>query len=153
MLPSVRRLVIATDGAALVEMALIAPLMAAVMMGTVDTAQYFASGLNVQQAVNRSLEMSLMGGPTVAVSDIQAQAADQAGVDVSAVTVTQTLKCSGAVTAWALTCASGQETARYTQVSVWKTFTPSFVLNSLTQMYKSSNGDIPISVTGTVRIQ
>lgn len=153
MIPSVRRLVTATEGAAVVEMALIAPLMAALMMGTVDTARYFAAGIKVQQAVNRSLEMSLMGGPTVAVSDIQAQAADQAGVDVSAVTVTQTLKCAGTVTTWTLTCASGQETARYTQVSIATTFTPSFVLNSLTQMYKSTNGNIPISVTGAVRIQ
>lgn len=148
-----RRFAVDTHGAALVEMALIAPLIAALMMGTVDTASYFAARLKAQQAVNRSLEMSLMGGPSVAASDIQAQAAEQAGVGTGAVTVSQTLKCSGTITDWTLTCASGQETARYTQVALSTTYTPSFVLSALTSIYMSSSGDIPISITGVVRIQ
>ena len=146
-------LVAETKGVALVETALVTPFLAAVIVGTVDTARYAAAKLEIQQAVNRGLEMSWMGGPTLAATDIQTQAALQADVPTSSVTVTQTLECAGTVTAWGANCATGQETAKYTQIQISTTFTPSFVLGSLAQMLGNSNGVVPISVTGVMRIQ
>jgi len=146
-------LIRATDGVALVETALVMPFLALVVMGTVDAARYGAAKLAVQQAVNRGLEMSMMAGPDgITTSDIQAQAAAQAGVSTSAVTVTQTLECSGAATSWSSTCSTG-ETARYTQIQISTTFTPTFVLGMMAKLYGNSNGVIPIAVTGAMRIQ
>lgn len=146
-------LIAETKGVAFVETALIAPFLALVIMGTVDTARYGAAKMKVQQAVNRGLEMSSMGGPTVAVTDIQSQAALQADVPTSSVTVTQTLECSGTTTSWSSDCASGQETARYTQVQISTNFTPSFALGALARLLGNSNGVVPISAVGVLRIQ
>ncbi|HKT76416.1 MAG TPA: TadE/TadG family type IV pilus assembly protein [Sphingobium sp.] len=140
-------------GVAFVETALIAPFLAMAIMGTVDTARYAAAKMAIQQAVNRGLEMSMMGGPTTAASDIQSQAAAQAGVATSAVTVTQTLECSGTSTSWSSTCTSAQETARYTQIQISTTFTPSFALGMLAKTLGNANGVVPISATGVLRIQ
>ena len=144
-----------TSGIALVETALVAPFLAIILMGTVDAARYGAAKMKIQQAVNRGLEMSWMGGTDVVAADIQAQAAAQANVPTSAVTVTQTLECGGTATTWttnANPCASG-ETARYTQIQISTTFTPSFALGSLAKMLANSNGVVPISATGVLRIQ
>lgn len=140
------------NGVALVETAMVAPFLALTIMGTVDIARYGAAKMKIQQAVNRGLEMSWMGGKDIAVSDIQAQAAAQANVDAAGVTVTQTLECGGTATSWSSTCASG-ETARYTQIQISTTFTPSFALSPLTRTLGNSNGVVPISVTGVLRIQ
>jgi Flp pilus assembly protein TadG len=148
-----RALIAETKGVALVEMALVTPFLAAVIMGTVDTARYAAAKLKIQQAVNRGLEMSWMGGPSLSATNIQTQAALQAGVATSAVTVTQTLECAGTVTGWSLSCTTGQETARYTQIQISTTFTPSFVLASVAQLRGNSSGVVPISATGVIRIQ
>lgn len=142
-----------TAGVALVETALIAPFLALVVMGTVDTARYGAAKMKLQQAVNRGLEMSWMGGKATPVSDIQAQAAAQADLSTSSVTITQTLECGGTATTWTSTdCASG-ETARYTQIQISTNFTPSFALGSLAKMLGNANGVVPISATGVIRIQ
>ncbi|MBY2929127.1 pilus assembly protein [Sphingomonadales bacterium 56] len=147
------RLRIDKSGMALVETALVAPFLAMIIMGTTDAARYGAAKMKVQQAVNRGLEMSWMGGPNVTTSDIQAQAAAQADVPASAVTVTQTFECGGTATNWSTTsCASG-EAARYTQIQISTTFTPSFAGSALAKMLGNSNGVVPISATGVLRIQ
>jgi Flp pilus assembly protein TadG len=146
-------LVAEARGVALVETAIVTPFIAAVIMGTVDTARYGAAKLEIQQAVNRGLEMSWMGGPSLSATEIQTQAAAQADRPTSAVTVTQTLECGGTVTSWSTaSCATG-ETARYTQIQISTTFTPTFVLGSLAKLLGNSNGDIAISATGVIRIQ
>lgn len=146
-------LIAETKGVALVEAAVVTPFLATVIMGTVDTARYGASKLKVQQAVNRGLEMSWMGGPSLAATDIQTQAALQANLSTSAVTVTQTLECSGTATSWSASCTTGQETARYTQIQISTTFTPTFVLGSLAKLLGNADGVIPVSATGVIRIQ
>jgi len=142
----------ATDGVALVETAMVAPFLAIVTMGIIDLARYGATRLQVQQAVNRGLEMSMMGGPSLSATDIRDQAAAQAGVPTGQVTVTQTLECSGTATSWSASCTSGQETARYTQIQLSTNFKPSFA-GQLATLQGNANGVIPISVTGAIRIQ
>lgn len=151
-LGSLRALLRETKGIALVETAIIAPFLAVIIMGTVDTARYGAAKMKIQQAVNRGLEMSWMGGKDVAAADIQAQAAAQANVATSAVTVTRTLECGGTATSWSSTCSSG-ETARYTQIQISTTFSPSFAFSSLARVLGNSDGVVPISATGVLRIQ
>ncbi len=150
---ALNRLRIDKYGVALVETALVAPVLVMIIMGTMDAARYGAAKMKVQQAVNRGLEISWMGGPDVATSDIQAQAAAQADVPTSAVTVTQTLECGGTVTSWNTASCSSGETARYTQIQISTTFTPSFAGGALAKMFGNSDGVVPISATGVLRIQ
>jgi Flp pilus assembly protein TadG len=148
------RAVLASDRAvSAVETALVAPFLAVTIMGTVDVARYAAARIELQQAVNRGLEMSMMGGTTYSSTSIQSEAATQANVATSAVTITQSLTCAGTATTWSLSCTSTQETARYTSITVTKDFTPSFALGSLARMYGNSSGVIALSQTGVVRIQ
>lgn len=142
-------------GVAIVETAIAAPFLAIIIMGTVDTARYGAAKMKLQQAINSGLEMSWMGGASTAASAIQAQAAAQADVPTSAVTVTQTLECGGTATSWTTAsnpCASG-EVARYTQIQISTSFTPSFAVGSLAKLLGNSSGVVPISATGVLRIQ
>lgn len=150
---TMRELAAARQGVAFVEAALIAPFLILVITGIVDLAMYGAALLKAQQAVNRGLEMSMMGGASVASSDIQSQAATQAGVSTSNVVVTQTQECSGTAATWGSSCATGQETAKYTQIQLSTTYHPLLAFGTTAWMQTDANGDIPISVTGVIRIQ
>lgn len=136
-----------------VETALVAPFLAVTIMGTVDVARYAAAKIALQQAVNRGLEMSSMGGTTYSSTSIQSETATQAGVSTSAVTVAQSQTCAGVTATWGASCTTGQETAKYTSVTVTKSFTPSFALGSLARMYGNSSGIITLSTTGVIRLQ
>lgn len=134
-------------------MALVAPFLILLITGIVDLAMYGAALLKAQQAVNRGLEMSMMGGTAVDIPDIQSQAAMQAGVSTNDVLVTPTLECSGAAATWGSACAAGQETAAYTQITIPTTYHPLLAFGTTAWMQTDANGDIPISVTGVIRIQ
>jgi Flp pilus assembly protein TadG len=149
----VRELLGDREGVALVEMAVAAPMLALLITGITDVSMYAAKLLKAQQAVNRGLEMSMMGGPGISTTDIQTQAAAQAEVPIGNVTVTQTLECSGVGTIWSASCVSGQETARYTKIQLTTEYRPSLVLGSLAWMKTDGNGNIPISATGVIRVQ
>jgi len=136
-----------------VETALVAPFLAITIMGTVDVARYAAAKIALQQAVNRGLEMSSMGGTTYSSTSIQSEAATQAGVATSDVTVAQTQTCAGTTATWGTSCTSGQEIAKYTSITITKNFTCSFALGSLARMYGNSSGVISLSTTGVIRLQ
>lgn len=148
-----RELSASKQGLALVETALIAPFLILLITGIVDLAMYGAALLKAQQAVNRGLEMSMMGGTSIATTDIQSQAATQAGVATSNVVVTPTLECAGVLTTWGSTCSTGQETAVYTKIQLSTTYHPLLAFGTTAWLNTDANGDIPISVTGVIRIQ
>lgn len=138
---------------AIIEMALTAPFLALLIVGLVDTSRYAAAKLKAQQAVNRGLELSMMGGGSVPSSEIQQQAAAQAGVALNEVTVTKFLECSGTTTDWSLSCSSEQESARFTRIQIATGFEPIFAYSSMTKFFFNSDGRIVISVAGVIRIQ
>ena len=148
-----RELSASKQGLALVETALIAPFLILLITGIVDLAMYGAALLKAQQAVNRGLEMSMMGGTSIPATDIQSEAAAQAGVATSNVVVTQTLECAGAAATWGSTCATGLEAAAYTRIQLSTTYHPVLAFGTTAWLQTNENGDIPISVTGVIRIQ
>jgi Flp pilus assembly protein TadG len=150
---ALRGIVTSCDGVALTEAAIVTPFLIVIIIGTVDTARYGTARLQIQQAINRGLELSSMGGPSLASTDIQAQVALQANVPTSAITVTRTLECAGVATTWSGTCTSGQETARYTRIDIATTFTPTFVFGSFARAFGNADAVVPVSVTGAIRIQ
>ena len=138
-----------TSGTAVIETAIVATCLSVIIMGTVDVARYGAAILNVQQGVNRGLEMAMMGGPTTSTTTIQPEVATQANISTSNVTVTQSQTCAGTTATYGSTCTSGQESRKFYTITATSTFTPTFALGVLA---RSQGSSISISRTGVIRI-
>jgi len=115
-------------GAAVIELALIAPILAFLTMGVIDVSQAFSRKLVLEQAAQRAVEKVMQTtGTTTPEGTIKAEAAAQAGVAESDVTVSYRLECNGEkVDDFSTNCPDGEIEARYLQVTVNGTYTPMF---------------------------
>ena len=134
MMGSLRKIVRDERGTSLIETALIAPMLAAMIVGMVDLSRGYAAKLKLEQAAQRTIEKIQRHGYNVdgktTDADLKTDAAAAAGVSSGDVTVTKTLRCGTAqtVTSWTGSCTEGQPFARYVQVSVQGSYTPLFAL-------------------------
>jgi Flp pilus assembly pilin Flp len=147
---ALRRLVADQCGASVTELALIAPVLTLFVTGAIDLGEGLSARFSLQQSVNRSLEI-LQAGPVQGASNSDQtdfsylinETATTAGVPASQVTMRQWLECDNVPKSrYDDTCDAGQETARYLQLRVNKTFQAHFFL-----------GAYPISAEASVRIQ
>jgi Flp pilus assembly protein TadG len=137
-------------GVAFVEFGFLVPILSVLVIAVIDLSQGLSQRFTMQQAVNRSLERLLVSRPVAGANDssvdytyIRQEAATAAGVPLSQVTLSQYLLCNGTQAASSATaCPQGQEQARYISLTVNKNFTGSFYL-----------GTVPLSVTGSMRVQ
>ena len=115
-------------GAAVIELALVAPILAFMTIGVIDVSQAFNRKLTLEQAAQRAVEKVMQTtGKTTPEETIKAEAAAQAGVTEDDVTVTYRLECDGVEEAdFAAECAEGAVTARYLMVTVAGTYEPMF---------------------------
>jgi Flp pilus assembly protein TadG len=115
-------------GAAVIELALIAPMLALLTIGIVDVSQAFGRKLALEQAAQRAVEKVMQTtGNTTPEGTIKAEAATQAGVSQDDVTVTYTLECDGVAEAdFDTECDPAETSARYLQVTVAGSYTPMF---------------------------
>lgn len=162
-------------GTSVVELALIAPMLAAVTMGIIDLSTGFSRRMEITEAVNRTVEKiaarnfqipSNATGPDFTY--IKADAAEAGGVPVSAVTVSRWLECNGVEqNDFNGTCPADDSRAecqvsnpnpdlgcapvmaRYIQVRIDTTFKPAFA----TIFARRSDGTFPVSAEAAVRIQ
>ncbi|MEO6580047.1 MAG: TadE/TadG family type IV pilus assembly protein [Sphingomicrobium sp.] len=128
-------------GAAIIELAFIAPVIALMTVGVVDLSNGFGAKLRVEQAAQRSIEkiMQTTGIKTVedtiaaeAVCQFNGTEADgvtckTAPLTTANVSVTHRLECDGIVSA-ASDCVDPQKESRWVQVTVWTDYTPMFPL-------------------------
>ncbi len=133
----IRRLAPDEGGASLTELALVAPVLALFVTGIIDLGQGLSERFTLQQAVNRSLEL-LQAGPLegdadaddVDYSDLITEAAAAANVPRENVRLRRWLECDNAPQAnYSGNCDLGQETARYIELRVDKTFSGRFFLD------------------------
>lgn len=136
-------------GTSLIEFGFLAPFLALLTMGVIDLSNGLAERFNLQQAVNRGLEL-VQARPAVAAANsndvdytfVKTEVAAAAGTG-AVVTLTRWLECdavdSGDVNG---TCPPGQATARYLRVRVTKSFEGEFYYDS-----------IPMAASGTLRTQ
>jgi Flp pilus assembly protein TadG len=169
-----RKLAREERGAAVIELALIAPILALLIMGITDVSIAYGRRLELEQAVQRSIEkvMQTTGDTTVA-GTIKKEAVCQingtnedgtcaAGrLSEDEVTVTYRLECNagGAVVQTkeaadsdafdALTCDPGQTEARYIIANAVDTYTPMFKVHFGT----GPDGVYDLSATAGVRVQ
>lgn len=115
-------------GTSLIEMALVMPVFASMLLGMVDISRAYSAKLQLEQAAQRAIEkVQQYRTVTSTYSTLQAEAVDAANVDPSAVTVDPWLECNGVrQTDYNGVCTSGQHPSRYITVSIQKIFTPMF---------------------------
>lgn len=139
-------------GAAAIEVAIIAPVLATMVVGVVDLSRGFSMKLELEQAAQRAIEKVMNGQATTSTAAaLKSEAATVADVNESAVTVDFWLECNGVRSAdYNTVCASGQTYARWMSVAITKTFTPMFATK-----WAGANADGTYTVVGRtgVRIQ
>lgn len=148
-----RRLLSCERGNSFIEMALILPILVALLIGMVDLSRGVSTKLKVVQAAQRTVELVQRSGfnyAQMAALETEAETAAGAG---SEATVTAWLECGTSTTRLSFTgtCASGQPQSRHMDVTIRKDFAPLFG----TRFFPGANSDGSFTVTGLagVRIQ
>ena len=120
-------------GAAIIEMAMAAPILSLMLIGMVDLSRGYSAKLQLEQAAQRSIEKVMQGSKNTTVYDsLKTEAATAAGVAQTAVTVDYWLECNGSRAAdYETNCATGQTYARYLSVEITKVYTPMFKMKFL----------------------
>lgn len=121
-------------GASVIEMAMVTPLLASLLIGMVDISRAYSSKLLLEQAAQRSVEKVQQyqaNSSTYATLKVEASlAAQQAGfltVLPTDVVVDYWLECNGTRQSnYDTSCTGGQTYARWVTVDIPGTFTPLF---------------------------
>jgi Flp pilus assembly protein TadG len=162
-----------TRGAAIIEMALVAPVLALGVIGIVDVSNAYSKKLALEQGAQRAIEKIMNTTETATVEDTLANEAvcqvngmtgstcNTSPITTSNVTVTWRLDCTtagGVVTTnttttsatydgW--TCASGSTASRYVQVTVTDKYTPMFPIHFAS--FNGGDSTYHLSATAGVR--
>ena len=172
MLTRLRKLFADQVGAAVIELALIAPVFALMTIGIVDMSNAYSRKLQAEQAAQRAVEKIMQTTQDDTVENtLKTEAKCQINggsppctgrVTDSNVIVTWRLECNsaGTITAQtstdpvafdALTCPLGSTEARYIQVTVNDTYTPMFPIHFAA--FTGSDGTYHVSATAGMRTQ
>jgi Flp pilus assembly protein TadG len=138
-------------GSVTIELALIAPILAALLIGLVDLSTAYSNKLRLEQIANRAIERVQQNGfDTSWETTLEAEAAAAGGSGATA-DLTYWLECNGTkVGTYTAGCASGVPTARYVQVEVVKSHTP---IISARFAASNTNGTITVRGIAGLRIQ
>jgi Flp pilus assembly pilin Flp len=125
---SISRLARDDRGASIVELALVAPVMASLLIGMVDLSRAYSHKLKLEQAAQRAIEKVQQYQTTTSTyGTLQTEAAAAAGVPVGNVGIDYWLECNGVRAAdYNSVCPSGQTYERRVLVEVYGTFSPVF---------------------------
>jgi hypothetical protein len=140
-------------GNSFLEMALAAPLLAALFIGMVDVSRAVSAKIDLEQAAQRAVErVQATEYKSDEADDLQADAEAAAGSGSSA-TVDDWLECNhdGVHLDFDTdSCSAGQSYARYVEVNVQKSFSPLYG-----SMFPGAdtNGDVQVNGQATVRVQ
>ena len=162
MIGRLKQLARDTSGAAIVELALAAPVLAAMVIGVTDISIAYGRQLQLEQAAQRAIEkVGQTTGETTPEATIKKEAACQYnGTDANGVcltspledadvTVTYSLTCNGAVTAYTSDCTAGQTEIRYITATLVDTYTPMFNMHFGTM----PDGTYHLNSSAGVRVQ
>jgi Flp pilus assembly protein TadG len=132
-------------GAAIIEMALLLPVLATVVIGVADISRAYSQKLILEQAAYRGIEKVQQYYATESTYDTLKNevvtAAHNAGftdVTANSVTIDFWLECNGArQTTYDMECPGGQTQARWITIDVTHNFTPMFA----SSRWPGSNSD------------
>lgn len=153
-------------GNSYVEMALVTPVLGAMLVGTIDIANGYSARLKLEQAAQRTIEevQQESGVESTTYSSIASEAATAAGVSSSHVTVTNSVQCSNDGSTWTTVSSSttGWDTdscssygtytyySHYLSVQIQGSYTPFF---STSLAAPNSNGTYTLYGTAGLRFQ
>lgn len=138
-------------GVAIIEMAIVTPVLALIVVGMIDLSNGYSKKLQLEQAAQRTIEKAQQ----TIVSDtmlntLQAEGAQAAGVDPSKVTIDWWVECNGTRAAdYDTPCPSGQTYARYLTAAIEGSYTPMFA----TRFAGAVNGKYIIHGKAGIRTQ
>ena len=143
-------------GVSMLEFGLIFPILALMVLGTIDLARGLAARFALEQATQRTIELATLGNrPLADYSFLRAEAATAAGVPVTNVTLDQWLECNTTrQPAFNGSCTAGQQTARYVTITVFTDYTPMFEwIPIVGRLATAANGKIRLTADSGVRVQ
>jgi Flp pilus assembly protein TadG len=139
-----------TRGTSVVELGLLAPVIAMFLVGMVDISRAVSERLRLEQAAQRAVERLMQGQESsTTFANLAGEAASAAGVATTNVTVTPWRECNGATvgsgtTYASSTCTSGQTETAYLKVEVTDAFTPTFG----TRFFPGANANGTVTIKG-----
>ena len=141
-----KRLAKDEGGASIIELALVAPILATLLVGMVDLSRAYSHKLMLEQAAQRAIEkVQQYQSTTSTYGTLQTEAAAAAGVPATNVAIDYWLECDGTRAAsYNSVCASGQTYGRWVQVDITGTFTPIFRV----RRWMGSNADGTFTIHG-----
>lgn len=115
-------------GASIIELALVAPIIASLLIGMVDMARAYSFKLKLEQSAQRAIEKVQQYQTTTSTyGTLQSEAAAAAGVPTANVTIDFWLECDGVrATNYNSVCSGSQTYARWVTVSIRGEFSPMF---------------------------
>lgn len=140
------RLISCERGNSFVEMALVSPLIAALLMGMVDISRAVSTKLKLVQSSQRAVELVQSSGFVYSnMSALETEAETAAGAGSEA-TATAWLECGSSSTqlSFTSTCADGEPYSRHVRVTITKPFTPLFA----SPYFPGANNDGTYTITG-----
>lgn len=153
-LRSLRSLRHDSRGVSVVEFAFIGPTIVLLILGIVDGARAVSDKLTLDQVVYRALEKAQVGTRQSDYDAFLKAEVASAGIPAANATVTSWLQCDNK-TAVPITdsCASGEQTTRYVQLTVTDTFQPSFAYGKWFLGGNATTGAVSLSSTAALRLQ
>ena len=114
-------------GTVTIELAMVAPILAAMLIGLIDISHAYSSKLRLEQSAQRTVERVMQTSFKAADAATLKTEAEAAAGTGSVATVTYWLECNAVrqtgSSAWAGGCPDGQQIGRYMQVSIAKPHT------------------------------
>ncbi|HZG07449.1 MAG TPA: TadE/TadG family type IV pilus assembly protein [Allosphingosinicella sp.] len=153
MLPALLR---DARGVSAVELALIMPFIALMIVGITDLGRGFSAHIALQQAIQRTLERAMVGTVQTDYSHLRTEAATAAKIPVERVTLDAWLECNQSrQSSFEGSCEEGQMVSRYVRISARADFKPSFryAFLGVRLFQTSSNGMAELNATSAVRVQ
>jgi Flp pilus assembly protein TadG len=159
-------------GAAAIELALVAPVLAVMVAGVADISIAYSRRLEIEQAAQRAIEKVMQTtGETTPADEIKREACIQINgattttttsggvtttttscapgrIDISDIDAEYTLKCNGVEKAYTLDCAAGETEVRYIETTVHDYYEPMFPLHWGT----GADGKYHLRATAGVRV-
>lgn len=146
-------------GASLIELALVAPFLASLIIGVVDISRGYQEKLELEQAAQRAIEKAMQGDKETDLYDtLKSEAADTAGVDEDAVEVTYWVECNGESQYggdpasmsddFEQTCDPGEYMSRHVNVRITKNYMPLFSVD-----WPGANTDGSFTLVGEAGIR
>lgn len=143
-------------GASVIEFALAAPFLAALLVAMIDVSRAYSDRLLLEQAAQRTIEkVEQQHSVSTNYSNLETEAETAAGTGSNA-TIDYWLECSSDGTTWTRAssftgaCASNERYARYVSVTITKTFVP---MLGTRFAWSNSNGSYTLTAEAGIRVQ